>query len=60
VAAAALAVAAGVAGFALAYGELNAYLLEGPGAMRDAARGLLGAALLAGAVAGLARVVSRL
>ena len=50
----------GVAGFALAYGELNAFLLKGAGGTRDAARALPGAVLLAGAVAGLASVVSRL
>ena len=53
------ALAAGGAGFHLAYRELNAFLLDGGGA-RELAQGVAGAALLALAVAGLGRVISRL
>jgi hypothetical protein len=60
VAVAVLAIAAGAAGFAVAYGELNDLLLGADGGVRALARGAAGVALLAIAVAALARSVSRL
>jgi hypothetical protein len=59
-AAAVLAIAAGVAGFVLAYGELNDVLMGTARGARALARGAAGAALLAAAIGALARALSRL
>jgi hypothetical protein len=55
-----LAIAAGVAGFVLAYGELNDVLMGTARGARALARGAAGAALLAAAIGALARALSRL